>query len=152
MKKYIAIFVLLLTCQVGYSQKYSVDALFKEFADTKNSEKVKIGGLMMSFAGMFTETMGVKGVEVYAFDECDQKVKDKFNKAIRNLNDSSYETMISSNDENGRTKVLVKIEDDIIHELIVISSGNSAALVRVKGKIKPSDIERIAQKHGKGGC
>ena len=152
MKKYIAILALLLTCQVGYSQKYSVNALFKEFAGEKNSEKVKIGGLMMSFAGMFTETMGVKGVEVYAFDECEQKIKDKLNKAIRNLDDSSYETMISSNNGDDRTRVLVKIEDDIIHELIVLSTGNSTALVRIKGKIKQSDIERVAQKHGKGGC
>ncbi|NDV84606.1 hypothetical protein [Bacteroides sp. 51] len=35
---------------------------------------------------------------------------DKLSKAIRNLDDSSYETMISSNEDGNRTRVLVKIE------------------------------------------
>lgn len=152
MKKYIAILVLLLVCQAGHSQKYSVDELFKEFSEVKQSEKVKLGKLIMSFAGMFTETMGVNGVEVYDFDNCARDVKDRLDKATQGLKDSTYETLVSSNENGNRTKVLIKIEKDMIRELVVITTGDSNALVRIKGKIKPSDIDRVAQKHGNGGC
>jgi len=152
MKKYLAVFVLLVACQVGYSQKYNVEKLFAEFSNDSRTEKVKLGKIAMSFAGMFTETMGVDGVEVYAFDDCSPDLKEKLSKAIKNLKDSSYETMINANEEGSRTKVLLKMEDDIIRELVVITTGDSNALVRITGKIKPSDIERVTQKHGKGGC
>lgn len=152
MKKYIAIFVLLLACQVGYSQKYSVNQLFKEFNKVEQSEKVKMGKLIMGFAGLFTDTMGVDGIEAYDFDDCTHEVKEKLKNAIKNLKDPSYETMITSNEDGERTKILVKIEKEVIRELVIIVTGDSNALVRIKGKIKPSDIEQLAQKHGKGGC
>lgn len=152
MKKYIAMLALLLTCQLGYCQKHSVDAIFKEFSSEKNATKVKAGGFMMSLAGMFTETMGVNHIEVYALDECEVATKEKLEKAVRNIKDSSFETMISSNEEGSLTKVLVRIEEDMIRELVVFTTGGSPALIRLKGKIKPSDLERVTQKHGKGGC
>lgn len=152
MKKYIAIFALLLVCRVGYSQEYSVDRLFKEFSHIKSSEKVKLGKIVMGFTGMFTETLGVNEIEVYDLDECEEKVKQKFAKAIKNLKDSRFETMISANEEDSRTKILVRIKDDFIRELIIVTTGDSNALVRIKGKIKPSDLEKVASKHEKSGC
>ena len=41
MKKYIAILILILSCQAGYSQ--SMDKLFNDFANQKNVTRVKIG-------------------------------------------------------------------------------------------------------------
>ena len=152
MKKYVALLALLLVCQVGYSQKYNVDELFKEFSRTKSSEKVKLGGFFMSFASMFTKTMGVNGVEVYDFDACDEEVKEKLTQAVRNLKDSRFDTMISANEDGERTKVLVRINGDYIREMVVVTTGNSYSLVRIKGKIKPSDFEEVAAKQGKGGC
>lgn len=151
MKKYIAILALLIVCQAGYSQK-NVEQLFKEFAKVENTESVKLGKFFMSFAGLFTDTMGVDGIEVYSFDDCPGEVKERLTKAIRNLKDAKYETMVTSNENNSRTKVLVRIEDEMIRELIVLTSGDSNALVRIKGKIKPSDIEQVVEKHGKGEC
>lgn len=152
MKKYIAIWVFLLACQAGYCQKYNVDQLFSEFANIENSDNVNLGQLTMAFAGMFTETMGVNGIEVYALDKCSNDVKEKLKNAIRNLKDSRYETVVTSNEKDGRTKVLMKMKDDVILELIVLTTGKTTALVRIKGKINPSDIERVTKKHGKSGC
>jgi hypothetical protein len=152
MKKYIAILALLLVCRVGYGQEYNVDQLFKEFSCTKSSEKVKLGKIFMSFAGMFTETMGVNEIEVYGFDECEERVKQQLTNAIKNLKDPGFETMISANEEGSRTKILVRIEKDFIREMVIVTTGDSNALVRIKGKIKPSDVENVAIKHGKSGC
>lgn len=152
MKKCITLWILLIACQAGYSQKYNVDQLFKEFANIENSDNVNLGLITMAFAGMFTETMGVNGLEVYTLDKCSHDVKEKLKDAIRNLKDSRYETVVTSNENGGRTKVLMKMKDDVILELIVLTTGKTNALVRIKGKMNRSDIEQLTKKHGKSGC
>lgn len=150
MKKYIALVAFLILAQTGYSQR-NVDQLFKEFAKAEHTESVKVGKFMMSLAGLFGDTMGVDGVEVYSFDESPTEVKERLNKAIKGLKDSRFETLVSSNEGNSRVKVLVKIEEEMIREMVVVTTGDSHALVRIKGKIKPSDLQEVADKHGNNG-
>ena len=150
MKKIIFItFAAAVLCQPCFSENYialqqnTVDALFSNFSKEKKVTHVKIGGLIMAFARAFTDTMGVTGVEVFSFDECDNQVKEKLNDAIKNLKDSTFETIVSTTQDGERTKVLVKIKDDYINEIIIIAGGNDPALVRIKGKIRPDDIQNV---------
>jgi len=85
-----------------------------------------------------------------SFDGCNPSVKERLNHAIASLKDENYETMVSVNEETERTKILVKLKDDFIQELIVLTSGNEPAIVRIKGKIKPSDIEKVIEQNSKG--
>ena len=71
MKKYIAILILILFCQAGYSQ--SMDKLFNDFAKQKNVTHVTVGPFLMKISSLFTETMGVKSIEVLSFEECRQR-------------------------------------------------------------------------------
>lgn len=151
MKKYIAIVTLLVVCQAGFGQK-KVDDLFKEFKKMDNVVHISMGKFTMKCASLFTETMGIDGIEVFAFEDCSPHEKDKLTKVVNQLKDSKYETMVNANENGERTKVLIRIEDDMIRELVVVTTGNEAALVRIKGKIKPEDIQRVVDKHGKGGC
>jgi len=121
----------------------SVDALFTNFSKEKNITHVKIDGLVMAFVRGFTDTKGVTGVEVFSFDECDETVKGKLNAAIKNLKDSAYETFISTTQSGENTKVLVKIKEDYINEIVVITGGKDPAFVRIKGKIKPDDLQSV---------
>jgi hypothetical protein len=86
-------------------------------------------------------------VEVWSLTDCDEAFKSKFDKAVRSLKDEAYETMLTANEDGERVKILVKLKDEMIRELVVVSSGNSQALIRIKGKIKPSDIERVVAKN-----
>lgn len=114
MKKYIAILILILFCQAGYSQ--SMDKLFNDFAKQKNVTHVTVGPFLMKISSLFTETMGVKSIEVLSFEECGN------------------------------------IDKDIIRELVILTTdGGDDALIRIKGKIKPSDIEKVINDH-KDGC
>ena len=124
-------------------QKNTVEALFANFSKEKNTTHIKIGGLIMAFTRAFTDTKGVTGVEVFSFEECDGQVKDKLNEAIKNLKDKTYETLISTTQDGENTKVLVKIKDDFINEIVVITGGNDPAFVRIKGKIIPDDIQSV---------
>jgi uncharacterized protein with FMN-binding domain len=139
---------ILLICPAMHSQK-SVDQIFTEFSKEKEITRVGIGRFVMTFAGLFTDVMGVTGVEVLSFDECNPSVKERLNTAIASLKDNKYETMISVNEETGRTKILVKIEKETIRELIVLTSGDDPAIVRIKGKIKPSDFDKVINQNKK---
>ena len=150
MKKYIAILILILSCQAGYSQ--SMDKLFNDFANQKNITRVTIGPFLMKISSLFTETMGVKSIEVLSFEECGSTVKNDLRTAIKKLKDPNYETMVNSNEGGSRTKVMVRIDRDIIRELVILTTdGGDDALIRSKGKIKPSDIQKLIHDH-KDGC
>lgn len=149
MKKYITILILILFCQAGYSQ--SMDKLFNDFAKQDNVTRVTVGPFLMKISSMFTETMGVNSIEVLSFDECGSTVKENLRTAIKQLKDPDFETMVTSNEGGSRTKVMVRIDKEMIRELVVLTTdGNDDALIRIKGKIKPSDIERVVNDHKNG--
>ena len=129
-----------------HSQK-NVDQLFKDFSKEKGVEHVNIGKFAMTLAGVFTDVMGVTGVEVYSFDECKQSVKDKLSRVIASLKDDDYEPLVSVNEDKERTKILMKLKDESIREIVVLTSGDSPAIIRIKGNIKPSDIEKIIKEN-----
>ncbi|MDR0977009.1 MAG: DUF4252 domain-containing protein [Prevotellaceae bacterium] len=144
MKKLVILLALLLaTAQYGYAQTYTVDRLFKEFANADNVENVQLGGFTMFMAGMFSKTMGVKGIEVCSFENCTDRVKAQVREAIGKLKDSNYETMLRHNKEGEQVRILTRMKDDYISELVVIAVNKSVALVRLKGKIKPQDIDEL---------
>ena len=124
-----------------------VEQLFRDFANEKGTVRVSVGGMVMAFARSFADTRGVTGVKVYSFGECSQEVKDRLNEAIRSLKDNTYETLVSTSQDGERTKVLVKIKEDRIRELVVITGGSDPALVQIKGNIKPEDIESLIKEH-----
>jgi hypothetical protein len=138
----------LLICQGMHGQQ-NVDQLFRDFAKEKGVMRVGIGKVAMAFASLFTDVMGVRGVEVLSFEECDASVTQRLETAIASLKDDAYETMISANEDGQRTKILVKIENESIKELIVLTTGKEAALVRIRGNIKPSDIENVINSNKK---
>jgi len=140
------LFVLLalfLTVPVMHSQK-SIDQLFNEFSKEKGVTHVSIGKFAMTLVSLFEKDVkGVDGVEVFSFGDCRQSLKDKLNQAIASLKDENYETMISVNDDSERTKILVNVKDDTIRELVVLTTGDDPAIIRIKGKIKPSDVDAV---------
>jgi len=156
MKKIIFItLVAVIMCQPCFSegisemnkmqQRNTVDALFANFSKEKNITHIRIGGLIMTFARAFTDTKGVTGVEVFSFEDCDSQVKDKLNAAIRNLKDSSFETLVSTTQDGENTKILVKVKENFINEIVIVTGGKDPAFVRIKGKIKPDDFQDVVK-------
>lgn len=147
--KYVLIVLVALFTQTGFAQD-RIDQMFDKYANEKNITRVSLGSISMKLASLFTDVMGVEGIEVLSLDDCSSSVKENFQAALKKLKDTDYETMVTSNDDNSRTRVLVKIKEDIIRELVVFTSGESNALIRIKGKIKASDIDALVKKHKNG--
>ena len=153
MKKsiFIALFTVII-CQGSFckdnnskAESYTVDQLFKAFSKEKHTIHVKIGKFAMTFVNAFSDTKGVNEVDVYSFDECENDVKDRFNDAIKNLKDKDYDTLVSTSEDGERTKVLVKIKNDVISEIVVLAGGSDPAFIRIKGKIKPEDVNSVVK-------
>ena len=68
MKRYFVILALILICQAGNSQ--TMNQLFNEFSKIEQINHVKIGNITMKLASLFTETIGVNGIEVLEFGSC----------------------------------------------------------------------------------
>lgn len=149
MKQCIVILLLLLTCQAGRGQ--SMNQLFDDFARQEKVIRVKVCPFVMMFCSLFTETMGARSVEVLNFDECSQSVRDHLDDAIRNLKDPDFETMVTANEKGSRTKIMVRIDKKMIRELVILNTEKSeSTLIRIKGKIKPSHIQRVINDHQDG--
>lgn len=147
--KYVLIVLIALFAQTGYAQK-NINQLFNEFSQAKDVTRVSFGNISMKLAGFFTDVMGVDGIEVLSLKECAKSVNDDFIAAFKELKDSKYETMVTSNEGNNRTRILVQMKDDVIRELVILTTGDNNALIRIKGNIKPSDIDSLVKKHGNG--
>lgn len=148
MKRYFVILALITISQTGFSQ--TMNQLFDSFSKQDHVTKVTMGKFIMKLSSVFTETMGVDGIEVLDLDECGEKVKENFSNAIKDLKDPTFETMVTSNEKDSRTKVMIRIDKEMIRELVVLTTGKDNALIRIKGKIKPSDIEKVVKNHGNG--
>ncbi|MDR1114828.1 MAG: DUF4252 domain-containing protein [Tannerella sp.] len=148
MKKFIIIALLAIICKSGFciekrdgtemNRKYTIEELLKNFSKEKNTTHLKFS---MSIGRIFMK--GVSGVEIFSFDECDKKFKEDFNEAIKKLKDSAYETVISTNENGNCTKILLKINENFINEIMILTGGKDPAMIRIKGKIKRDDIDDI---------
>jgi hypothetical protein len=128
-------------------QAQTVDQLFAKYAKEKGTVKVSIGKMGMMFASLFEDTMGVDGLDVLSFEDCTDAFRNKMNAAINSLNDNKYELLLTAKDDGENVKILVRNEKDVIRELVVMVSGNDVALVRIRGNIKHSDLDRVINRH-----
>ena len=148
MRKMKWIFVAMLCiAQMSYGQ--SIEKLFNSFKGKEGANTVHVGGFTMKLASLFTETMGVQSVDVLELAECSSDTKQHFQEALTAFRDPAFETVITSNETSGRTKVLFKIEEDRIREIVLYTTGNDCNLIHIKGNINPADIEKIVEENKK---
>ncbi|MDD3036469.1 DUF4252 domain-containing protein [Bacteroides sp.] len=146
MRKILLIVTITLITQLSYGQQ-KMDQLFNNFRSESDITSLNINKMTMKLAGLFTETMGVDGIEILKFNDCGQNVKERLKTAIKNLKDADYETMVKSNKNDTHTKILVKIKKNKIRELVVLTTGDDYALIRIKGNIDPKNMEQVISEH-----
>ncbi len=141
---------LFLVAQLSLGQ--NIEKLFKEFSDAPNVENVKLDKSMMNLAKSFVKGDDLGGVkeidslQVLDLSKCSSEIKDKFAAKVKTLNVEGYETLVRSNENGENVRVLVKMNNGDISELVVVTTGNEAALVKIKGKFNKSDISKLTNK------
>ncbi|SHF65449.1 protein of unknown function [Bacteroides faecichinchillae] len=145
MKKILVIAIIALIAQLSYGQQ-KVEQLFNNFRTESDITSVNMDTIATKLA-LFKKSMGVEGIEILRFNDCEQNVKERLDTAIKNLKDPAYETMIKSNKNNSRTRILVKIEENKIRELVILTTGDDYALIRLKGNMDPRHMGKFINDH-----
>lgn len=137
----------LLSLTVYCQAQVSLEHLYNRFAQEKNVEKVKVGGLLMfltkPLVARYTDGLNISSVHVLALDECSHDVKLRFNALAEKLNDDKYEVLLKANEKDEKTRILARFHNDAICELVIVSMGEDPALVHIKGKIKPEAVQKL---------
>ncbi len=144
-KRLLIIFTCSLLVLSLYSQT-SVEQLYRTFSKESNVEKVNLNELAMfmmrPFSNNDTESK-ITSISVLSLEDCSLEVKERFNKTALNFNDKDYELFVSSNEENEKVRIFLKFQKDFIREMVILSMGDEPAMVQLKGKISPSEIDKM---------
>lgn len=149
MKRLLILILLLLPFQYGWGQ--NLEKIFHTYCSEQGVDAIHIGNISLKLAGLFTETFGINGVEILDFDETTEVLRQRFQNDVKRFKDPEFETLLTENNKDDHTKILVKIKDEMIRELVIFQTGNDCSLIRIKGKIKPSDIEQVINEQEKDG-
>lgn len=149
MKRLMILILLLLPLQYGKGQ--NLEQFFRTYHKEQGVDAIHIGNITMKLAGLFTETLGVNGIEILDLGEATETLRQRFQDEVKSFKDPELETLLTENDKEDHTKILVKIKDEMIRELVIFQTGSDCSFIRIKGKIKPSDIEQVIKEQEKDG-
>ena len=148
MKKIIATLALGIICQSTFA--INIDKLFAQFKDKEGADYMNIPSLVLKFMRTFTKSnndksyhflKGIKSIRVLDMEECPSEVKADFLKEAKKLNLNGYETLVQTKDKGEEVKLVAKMDEEAISELIILISGkDDCGLTLLKGKIKKEDI------------
>ena len=151
MKKTILTLALGIICQSTFA--INIDNLFAQFKDKEGADYMNIPSLVLKFMRTFTKSnndksyhflKGIKSIRVLDMEECPSEVKADFLKEAKKLNLNGYETLIQTKDKGEEVKLVAKMDEEAISELIILISGkDDCGLTLLKGKIKKEDINVI---------
>lgn len=152
MKKYVVALILTIVCQTGLAQ--SAESLFNYFKDEKGVESVSVSPFLMKFARLFMDESekenpmikGINSVRVLDLEESPKNVQERFAKEVDKLKLNGYETWIQAKEDGETVKIVAKVKDEVVRELLVLQTGEgNCALVMIKGKIKREDIQAVIE-------
>jgi hypothetical protein len=148
MKKTILTLALGIICQSTFA--INIDNLFAQFKDKEGADYMNIPSLVLKFMRTFTKSnndksyhflKGIKSIKVLDMEECPSEVKADFLKEAKKLNLNGYETLVQTKDKGEEVKLVAKMDEEAISELIILISGkDDCGLTLLKGKIKKEDI------------
>ena len=144
--------VLVLSFNMFWCSSQSVSDLYSAFSRADKVEKVNLNFFVMTLLRpmmLSAELNGirVKSLQVMDLSECSRDVKKSFSNMVFDLEDEIYETLVQVNDGDETVKVLAKNDGVSIRELVVLTTGDDATYVRLRGKFTIEDAHKIAIKH-----
>ena len=116
MKRLMILILLLLPLQYGKGQ--NLEQFFRTYHKEQGVDAIHIGNITMKLAGLFTETLGVNCIEILDLGEATETLRQRFQDEGKSFKDPEFETLLTENDKEDHTKILVKIKDEMIRELV----------------------------------
>ena len=154
MKKYLVAIALMIACQNTFAQ--STKDIFEEFGKEWNAESVTISPFLMTIGRLFMDNdtpdivKSIRSMKVLDLEDCSNKVKTRFNEKVNSLQLEGYETMIQTIENGEKVRILTRMENDAIRELLIVCIGDDdCSLIQLNGKIKKEDIAELVNEETK---
>ena len=135
---------------------HSNQQILSVLANNDDVTTLSVGSFGMFFAkmlGAFDELpalKGIKGVEILSVNnDCPKNRREKIKQQIASLHDDGeYSTLLHVNDKDDKVRMFIRQDDEFVKELLlaVVSHGDDSAVIRIKGKIKLSDVQELVEK------
>ena len=136
----------------------SVEALFRQYKSEKNVEYLHIPHFIMSMAKMLTKTeleeakalKAISSIRVLSLEECSPIVRQNFQKTLQTFHPSGYTPIIFSKEADETNYIYVKEKKGYIRELLILSADKQdGAIVHIKGRIKPEEVNTVVKQNTK---
>lgn len=161
MKKFGLLLMLLLLFTGLQAQDDAISKFFSKYMEDDNFSRVYISPKMMQMAGGFLKSAGetsdkeaqelgaliskVRGIRILSADKVNGK--HLYEEAMGTLMKNKYEDLMDVADKTSNTKFMVREENGIIMELLMISgSSESFTLLSMLGNFTYQDLNILADK------
>ncbi|RPA66950.1 DUF4252 domain-containing protein [Cyclobacteriaceae bacterium YHN15] len=161
MKKYGLLIMLVLLFTGLQAQDDAISKFFSKYMEDDNFSRVYISPKMMQMAGGFLKSAGetsdkeaqelgaliskVRGIRILSADKVNGKPL--YEEAMGTLIKNKYEDLMDVADKTSNTKFMVREENGIIMELLMISgSSESFTLLSMLGNFTYQDLNILADK------
>lgn len=149
--KRIMLLVVLTALTLTLQAQPSFDNLFYKYAREAHSESVRVGPLMMRLARLCSDDCEdarilshIHEIRVVSLEECASRVKDQFREEAKQLTlGKNIEMLMEVSDDEDQMQIFVERDGNRIKEFVLVNVGADPCLVRMKGSILESEIERL---------
>jgi len=162
MKKWISIMVMVLMATAVQAQDDAIVKFFSKYMESDAFSRVYISPKMMQMAGGFLKSaakdsndqdakeMGeliskVKGIRILSGEKVDGM--SLYKEAMSTLNRNKYEDLMDVQDKESSLKFMVREENGLVAELLMISGSKSEfTLLSMQGSFTYQDLNMLAEK------
>lgn len=140
------------------SSAQSVEALFRQYKSEKNVEYVHIPRFIMSMAKMLTKAeqedvkalKAISSIRVLSLEECSPIVRQNFQKTLQTFQPTGFTPIIFNKESDETNYIYVKEKKGYIRELLILSADKQdGAIVHIKGRIKPDEVNTVVKQNTK---
>lgn len=158
MKRVLILFILAISV-LGISAQ-SVEGLIRQYRHEKHADYVHIPRLVMSMARLFVKedtedakvVKAVSSIRVLDLEDCPAAVRENFRKTLSTFRPAGYTPVIFNKEADATSRIYIREKKGYVRELIILSADNTdGTIVQIKGKIRPEDVDRVAEQNTKKG-
>ncbi|UCS94180.1 DUF4252 domain-containing protein [Echinicola marina] len=162
MKKLISVLIMVLVFGAAHAQDDAIVKFFSKYMEDDAFSRVYISPKMMQMAGGFLKSnateegdkdaqeMGeliskVKGIRILSAEKVDGV--QLYEEAMSTLNKNKYEDLMDVQDKSSSLKFMVREEDGMVAELLMISGSEAEfTLLSMLGRFTYADLNMLAEK------
>lgn len=153
MKRFIILFALIISA-VGASAQ-SIGTLFRQYRYEEKANYMHITRFAMSIVKAFAKTdsedkealKALSSFRILSLEDCTSTVKQSFQKTLQTFRPTGYTPFIIAKKNDEIAYIYLKEKDGYICELLILTTDNhDGAIVQIKGKLRPDDIDAAIEK------